>query len=57
MRPFPVLAVMLIAAILAGGLVDAENWLGGNPLLVAGASLAAAIVAFNWWELWAHRDQ
>jgi hypothetical protein len=57
MRPFPVLAAMLIAAVLAGGLVDAEHWLGGNPLLVAGAALAAAIVAFNWCEVWAHRDQ
>jgi hypothetical protein len=57
MRSFPALAAMLIAAILAGGLVDAEHWLGGSPLLVAGASLAAAIVAFNWCELWMHRDR
>jgi hypothetical protein len=57
MRSFPMLAAMLIAAVLAGGLVDAAHWLGGNPLLVAGASLAAAIVAFNWCELWAHRDR
>ena len=55
MRPFPLLAAMLVAAVLAGTLVEAEHWFGGNPLLVAAAALAAAVVAFNWCELWATR--
>jgi len=48
---------MALAAILVGTVVDAEHWFGGNPLVIAVSSLAAAIVAFNWCELWSERHE
>jgi hypothetical protein len=57
MRAFPILAAMLIAASVAGTVVDVEDWFGGNPIAVAAAALAAAVVAFNWCELWATRHE
>ena len=56
MRPFPILAALLVAAILTGTVVDPENWFGDKFSLVVVASVAAAFVAFNWWELWSTRD-
>jgi hypothetical protein len=55
MRPFPILAAMLIA-VLVTSLAEAENWLDDAFVLVLTACLATAVVAFNWWELWSSRD-
>jgi FtsH-binding integral membrane protein len=57
MRAFPILAAMIVAAALAGSIVDFEHWFGGNLLAVAAASLAGAVVALNWCELWATRRE
>ena len=57
MHPFPILAAMICAAALAGAVVDIEQWFGGNVIAVAAAALAAAVVAFNWCELWATRHE
>ena len=55
MRPFPILAAVVTAAVLTGTVVDPEHWFGDKALLVPVAYLAAAFVAFNWWELWSTR--
>ena len=57
MRAFPILAAMIVAAAVAGSIVNVEHWLGGNLFAVAAASLAAAVVAFNWCDLWATRHE
>jgi len=57
MRPVPILAAMLMAALIAGTLVDVEHWFGGNLLAVAAAAVAASVVAFNWCELWVTRHE
>jgi hypothetical protein len=57
MRPFPLLAALMTAAIVAGAALDPEHWFGDNALLVAVASLAFASVAFSWWELWSSARQ
>jgi sugar phosphate permease len=57
MRPVPILAAMVMAALLAGTLVDVEHWFGGNMLAIAAAAVAAAVVAFNWCELWGTRHE
>jgi hypothetical protein len=55
MRPFPLMAAMIVAAAIAGALVDAEHLFGGSVVAVGAAALAAAVVAFNWCELWVTR--
>ena len=55
MRPVQVLSVMLIAALVAT-IAEAEGWFGDTVVLALLASLAMALVAFNWWELWSSRD-
>ena len=57
MRPFPALAAVMTAAVVIGTLVDPEHWFGDKVALVLVAYLAAAFVAFNWWELWSRRDE
>jgi len=57
MRPFPILTAMICAAAVAGTVVDIEHWFGGNLFAVAAASLAAAVVAFNWCELYSTRHE
>ena len=52
MRPFPILAAVMAAALLAATVVDPEHWLSDNVIVAVVASVAAAFVAFNWWELW-----
>jgi hypothetical protein len=55
MRPFPILAALLSAAVLAATVVDPEHWFSDNMIIAVAASVAAAFVAFSWWELWADR--
>jgi hypothetical protein len=56
MRPFPTLvAVVLTAAVLAAALVDPAHWFSDNMIIAVAASVAAAFVAFSWWELWSTR--
>jgi hypothetical protein len=56
MRPFPtLLAAVLTAAVLAAALVDPARWFSDNMITAAPASVAAAFVAFSWWELWSTR--
>jgi hypothetical protein len=57
MRPVPIFAAMLTAALLAGAFVDLEHWFGGNIFALAAAALAAAVVVFNWCELWGTRHE
>jgi hypothetical protein len=57
MRPVPILAAMLTAALLTATFVDVEHWFGGSPLAIAAAALAAAVVVFNWCELWITRHE
>jgi hypothetical protein len=57
MRPVPIFAAMLMAALLAGTVVDVEHWFGGNVFAVAAAAFAAAVVAYNWCELWITRHE
>jgi hypothetical protein len=57
MRPFPIVAAALMAAVLLGTMLDPQNWFGDKALLVVVGWLAAAFVAFNWWELWSTRDR
>jgi hypothetical protein len=54
MRALPLLAVVATAAALT--FLDPENWFGDSAPLVAVMCVAAALVAFNWWELWSTRD-
>ena len=56
MRPFPLLAALLTAALVAS-VADAQSWLGDGFVLVLMACLATAVVAFNWWELWSSRHE
>jgi hypothetical protein len=56
MRPFPILAALLTAALVAS-VAEAESWLGDALLLTLMACLATAVVAFNWWELWSSRHE
>jgi hypothetical protein len=55
MRPFPMLPAVLIAVLVAS-VAEVEGWLGDGAVLALLACLATALVAFNWWELWATRD-
>jgi hypothetical protein len=55
MRPFPMFAAVLVAALLAATVVDPEHWFSDNVLIAVAASVGAAFVAFSWWELWATR--
>ena len=54
MRPFPVL-LALLTALLVASVAEAENWSTDVLVLALMAWLAIALVAFNWWELWASR--
>ena len=54
MRPVQVLSALLITALVAT-VAAAEGWFGDTIVLALLASLAMAVVAFNWWELWSHR--
>jgi hypothetical protein len=57
MRPFPtLLAAVLAAAVLAAALVHPAHWFSDNMIIAAAASVAAAFVAFSWWELWSTRQ-
>jgi hypothetical protein len=56
MHPFPLLAAVLIAALVAT-VAEAKSWLGDGLVLVLMACLAAALVAFSWWELWSSRHE
>jgi hypothetical protein len=55
MRPLPLLVAAATAATAATALVDPEDWFGDAAVLVSVAVLAAAFVAFSWWDLWATR--
>jgi hypothetical protein len=55
MRPFPILAAVLMAVLVAS-VAEAGSWLGDRVVLVLMACLATAVVAANWWELWSSRD-
>ena len=55
MRPFSILGAVLAAAVLAATVVDPEHWFSDNMIIAVAASVAAAFVAFSWWELWADR--
>ena len=55
MRPFPLLAAVLAATLLAATLVAPELWFSDKTIIAAAASVAAAFVAFSWWELWSTR--
>jgi hypothetical protein len=55
MRPFPTLAAVLAAAVLAATVVDPDRWFSDNAIIAVAASVAAAFVAFSWWELWSTR--
>jgi sugar phosphate permease len=57
MRPVPIFAAMLTAALVTGTFVDVEHWFGGNIFAIAAAALAAAVVVFNWCELWITRHE
>jgi hypothetical protein len=57
MRPFPVLAAVITAAVVVVTLVDPANWFGDNAVVVVVTSLATAVIAFNWWELWSTRHE
>jgi hypothetical protein len=57
MRPFPLLAAVVTAAVLVGTVLDPENWFGDKVVLVVAAYLATAFVAFNWWEFWCTRHE
>ena len=55
MRPFPILAAVLSAAVLTATVVDPAHWFSDNMIIAVAASVAAAFAAFSWWELWADR--
>jgi hypothetical protein len=55
MRPFPMLAGLMAAALLAAAVLHPEAWLSDTVLIAVAASLAATFAAFNWWELWTTR--
>jgi hypothetical protein len=57
MRPFPVVVAVLTAAVVVVTLVDPGHWFGDNAVVVVVASLATAVIAFNWWELWSTRHE
>ena len=57
MRPLPVLAAVVSAAVLIASVVASKNWIGNHLVLVVIGALATAIVAFNWWELWSTRHE
>ena len=54
MRPFPLLAALL--AVVVAAVAEAGARLGSPPLVNVLACLAAAVVTFNWWELWSTRQ-
>jgi hypothetical protein len=54
MRPFPLLVAFLLAVLVAS-VAEAEKWSSDVLVLALMAWLAIALVAFNWWELWASR--
>jgi hypothetical protein len=56
MRPFPLLAAVLIAGLVAS-VAEAESWFNDVLLLVLMACLATTLVGLNWWELWSTRDE
>ena len=56
MRPFPLLAAVLAATLLAATVVAPELWFSDKTIIAAAASVATAFVAFSWWELWSTRD-
>ena len=56
MRPFPILAAVMAAALLAATIVDPERWFSDKVIVAVAFSVAAAFIAFSWWELWATRD-
>jgi hypothetical protein len=55
MRPFPILAAVLAATLLAATFVVPELLFSDKAIIAVAGSVAAAFVAFNWWELWATR--
>jgi hypothetical protein len=56
MHPFPALVALLFAGLVAS-LAAAEHWSTDVLVVALMACLASALVAFNWWELWASRDE
>jgi hypothetical protein len=56
MHPFPPVVAVLIAGVVAS-VVEAEHWSADILVVALAACLASALVAFNWWELWAGRDE
>jgi len=56
MRPFPALAALLFAGLVAS-VSAAEHWSTDVLVVALMACLASALVAFNWWELWAGRHE
>jgi hypothetical protein len=56
MRPFPIMAAAAVMTLLVtAAVVHPERWFGDTVLIGVVTSLAAAFVAFNWWELWSTR--
>jgi len=56
MRPFPALVALLFAGLVAS-VAAAEHWSADLLVVALMACLASALVAFNWWELWANRHE
>jgi hypothetical protein len=57
MRPFPLLAAAVSAALVTLAIVDPGHWVGRHLMLAGVASLAAAFIVFSWWELWSTRHE
>jgi hypothetical protein len=56
MRSFPALVAVLLAGLVAS-VGKAEHWSADILVVALMACLASALVAFNWWELWAGRHE
>jgi hypothetical protein len=56
MRPFPLLAAVLIAGLVAS-VAEAESWFNDVLVLALMACLATTVVGLNWWELWSTREE
>jgi hypothetical protein len=56
MRPFPALVALFLAGLVAS-VAAVERWPTDLLVIALMACLASALVAFNWWELWASRHE